>query len=102
MVKAEKTATGVSCSVKGNTHDTIIEAVAVLATIVDHAVEFDAEEGRRLAQTSVFEIMERVKAYSKNKYGFDVLDADVITKTIAMLQMKEWDSGTTSEKGEAE
>ena len=102
MVSAEKTATGVSCSVKGNTHDTIIEAVAVLAMIVDHAIQFDEEDGKRMAQASIFEITERIKAYSKNKYGFDVLDADIITKAIAMLQMKEWDSGTTSEKGESE
>ena len=102
MVSAEKTATGVSCSVKGNTHDTIIEAVAVLAMIVDHAIQFDEEDGKRMAQASVFEIMERVKAYSMNKYKFDVFDIDILTKLIVIMNMQERDAKTTKKEGEAE
>lgn len=102
MVTAEKTATGVKCSVKGSTEDTIFETVAIIAAIINNAIEFDAEDGQRLAQTSVFEIMERVKAYSMNKYKFDVFDIDILTKLIVIMNMQERDAKTTKKEGESE
>ena len=93
MIRAEVSGDGVMCSVKGTVEDSVVEISAAISIIIDHAIEFDAEDGKRLAQTSVFEIMERVKAYSMRKYGFNVLDISVIDKLLVLMRMQEEGKG---------
>ena len=87
MIHAEMRKDGISCKVNGSPGDAVYEVTAVVSQIIDSAIQFDKEDGQRIAKYTVFEIMERIKAYTKREHGFDVLDISAAEKMYILFAM---------------
>ena len=91
-VKAEVTKDGVEVNASGEVTDQVLCVCAIIGSIVGGAVEFDEKCGQDIAKGIMYEIIRRTQSCIQRKYGFDILDIDMVMKTVTELSMMDHDA----------